>query len=286
MKTESSFKSVVFAGGGCRCLWQAGFMREAAPGLNICPNEVAAASAGAAIACMFYSGRTEFSLEYFKKSTSRNKKNFYIENMLSPEPAFPHYAMYRELMLATMDGKSFAKLKKGPDIRILMSRPPSLLGPRSATFIGLMAYLIDKHASGDVHPTLPTRIGYYPEVAVAQDCGTAEELADLVLASSCTPPFTPIMRRNGRTVLDGGLIDNVPMRALADTGGAILILLTRQYRESSIPRIPGRTYVQPSRPSPIAKWDYTSPKGIQEVFDLGRKDGEDFAKNFTQTDRR
>ncbi|HSV96461.1 MAG TPA: patatin-like phospholipase family protein, partial [Spirochaetota bacterium] len=40
-------------------------------------------------------------------------------------------------------------------------------------------------------------------------------------------------------------------------------------------------YVQPSQPSPIAKWDYTSPRGIQEVFDLGRRDGEYFAKTYS-----
>ncbi|HSV96067.1 MAG TPA: patatin-like phospholipase family protein [Spirochaetota bacterium] len=283
MKTKSPFTSVVFAGGGCRCLWQAGFMTEASPKLKISPTEVAGASAGAAIACMFYSGRTEFALEYFKKATSGNKKNFYITKVFGKEPALPHYAMYRDLMLRTMEGPAFNKLKKGPDIRVLVSHPPAWLGPRSATLIGISAYLIDKHVYGMVHPRLPLRLGFYPEVAGVHDCGTPEELADLVLASSCTPPFTPIMRRNGKTVLDGGLIDNVPMRALSKNDGPILILLTRQYPESAIPKIPGRVYVQPSQPSPIAKWDYTSPRGIQEVFDLGRRDGENFAKTYGQT---
>ncbi len=255
-------------------------MMEAAPAIGISPSEVAGASAGAAIACMYYSGRTGFAIDYFKEATSRNAKNFYMSRIFRGESAFPHYAMYRDLMLKTMDGPALKKLREGPDIRILVSRPPAWLGPRSATFVGLGAYLIDKHVYGSVHPKLPSRMGFYPEIESARDCETAEQLADLVLASSCTPPFTPIMRRNGATVLDGGLIDNVPLRALSKNEGTVLVLLTRQYAESAIPVFPGRVYVQPSRPSPIAKWDYTNPRGIQEVFDLGRRDGENFAKAY------
>lgn len=282
MKKRSPFTSVVFAGGGCRCLWQAGFMVEAASALEIVPTEVAGASAGAAIACMYYAGRTDFAMEHFKEATSRNRRNFYPFRIFGRQPVFPQYTMYRDLMLKTMDGPAMKKLKKGPDIRILVSRPPAWLGPRSATLIGISAYLTDKHLYGSVHPKLPSRLGFYPEVESARDCETAEALADLVLASSCTPPFTPIMRRNGATVLDGGLIDNVPMRALSNNEGTALILLTRQYPQTAIPAIAGRVYVQPSRPSPIAKWDYTNPRGIQEVFDLGKRDGETFAKAFRQ----
>ncbi|MBP7602588.1 MAG: patatin-like phospholipase family protein [Spirochaetes bacterium] len=280
MKKKSPFSSVVFAGGGCRCLWQAGFMTEAAPALGIAPSEVAGASAGAAIACMYYAGRTGFAIEHFKKATSNNPRNFYFTHLFGHNPVFPHYSMYRDLMLSTMDPAAMKKLSSGPEIRILVSRPPAALGPRAATFIGLGAYLVDKHVYGSVHPKLPSAIGFRPEVSRAQDCSTPEELADLVLASSCTPPFTPIMRWNGGIALDGGLIDNVPLRALSGGKGNILILLTRRYKPEALPSVEGRLYVQPSRPSPIAKWDYTNPEGIQEVFDLGRKDGESFARTY------
>ncbi len=255
-------------------------MTEAAPALGIAPVEVACASAGAAIACMYYAGRTEFALEFFKKATANNAKNFYFSHLFGRKPAFPHYFMYRDLMLRTMDLPALDKLKSGPDIRILVSRPPAALGPRAATFIGLGAYLVDKHVYGSVHPKLPSAVGFLPEIGRAQDCTSPEELADLVLASSCTPPFTPIMRWNGGIALDGGLIDNVPLRALSERKGNILILLTRRYKPEAIPSVEGRLYVQPSRPSPIAKWDYTNPEGIQEVFDLGRRDGESFARAF------
>jgi len=280
--TKSPFDAIVFAGGGCRCLWQAGFLTVASPALSLAPAQVAAASAGAAIACMFYAGRTEFSLRTFKEATAKNKKNFYFSNIYRGAPVFPHYGMYRALMLETMDGPAMKRLKQGPDIRILYSRPPARLGPRLATFTGIMAYLIDKHFSKAVHPSLPSKLGFTPVTESARDCDTAEDLADLVLASSCTPPFTPIMRRGGKTSLDGGLIDNVPLGALSSRDGNVLVLLTRQYVEKAIPAVQGRVYVQPSRPSPIAKWDYANPRGLQEVFDLGLRDGEMFAKSFIE----
>ena len=79
------------------------------------------------------------------------------------------------------------------------------------------------------------RIGFRPEVVSVRECATPERLANLILASSCTPPMTPLQRWNGRYVLDGGVVDNVPICALGEEPGETLILLTRRY-----PRLPNR----------------------------------------------
>ncbi|MFO7568709.1 MAG: patatin-like phospholipase family protein [Smithellaceae bacterium] len=286
MKNTSPYSAIVFAGGGCRCLWQVGFLSEAEPALGIKPNVIAAASAGAAMACIYYAGRADFALDHFKKATSGNRKNFYLSNLFADRPAFPHYAIYRDLMLAALDKEALMRLRKGPSIRVAISRPPAGLGPRAASLIGILAYLIDRRLYGYVHPKLPARLGFHPEILTAQNCKTAEDLADLVLASSCTPPFTPILRITGKTALDGGLFDNVPSHALSKHDNPALILLTRRYAESAIPKIPGRLYVQPSQPLPISKWDYTNPLKMQETFDSGRKDGERFATQQIETHRR
>jgi hypothetical protein len=94
-----------------------------------------------------------------------------------------------------------------------------------------------------------------------------------VLASSCTPPFTPLLHHAGRPVLVGSIADNVPVDAAGD--GPVRVLLTRPFRR--LPRHPLRTYVQPSRPVPVRAWDYTDPAGLQAAFDLGQRDGEAFA---------
>jgi len=78
-------------------------------------------------------------------------------------------------------------------------------------------------------------------------------------------------------VLDGGLVDNVPVEIVSEARST-LVLLSRRYDPTHIPDVPGLTYVQPSRETPVAKWDYASPERIQETYDLGRRDGEAFAK--------
>ena len=89
-------------------------------------------------------------------------------------------------------------------------------------------------------------------------------------------PADDIAAQVERAVNDGGVIDNVPVCALDEAPGATLVMLTRRY--PALPNIPGRTYVQPSTKIPVDAWDYTSPEGIQSVYDLGRRDGEEFLK--------
>ena len=105
-------------------------------------------------------------------------------------------------------------------------------------------------------------------------------MTDLIMCSSCTPPFLPVMRHKGRVTLDGGIIDNVPVYAVSDRRdrGDILVLLSRQYNDRRIPDVPGRVYVQPSEAPPVSKWDYTNPSGLQKAYDMGRRDGETFLK--------
>jgi hypothetical protein len=43
-----------------------------------------------------------------------------------------------------------------------------------------------------------------------------------------------------------------------------------------VSRDPGRTYLRPSEPVPIARWDYTSAERVRSSFDLGRRDGAAF----------
>ncbi len=126
-----------------------------------------------------------------------------------------------------------------------------------------------------MHPRLARRLGFAAEYVPVRSCPSPEALADLVLASSCTPPFTPALAHGGRPALDGGIADNVPAAAVDADDGPTLVLLTR--RSPGFPAHPGRVYVQPSVPVPVSAWDYTDPAGIQAAFDLGRRDADRFA---------
>jgi len=274
--SRSPFDAVVFAGGGCRCFWQAGFYAVAAPALGITPERIGAVSAGAALACAALLDATDEVLSDFKRRTARNPRNAYPRNLLRGDRVFPHESMYRGAVLTGLSAGDLRRLRGGPDLRILLARTPRWAGDRLGYAIGGFAYALDRYELR-VHARWGLRFGFEAEVVSARECGDAAALTELILQSSCTPPLLPRYRRDGRLVLDGGLIDNAPADFVGDARST-LVLLTRDYPGGRIPSRPGRTYAAPSEPIAIVKWDYTSPDLIQQTFDLGRRDGEAFAR--------
>jgi predicted acylesterase/phospholipase RssA len=277
MEDPTRFDAVVFAGGGCRCFWQAGFWEVAAAALGLRPRVVGAVSAGAAMACMVLSGATADGVAYFKQRVAANRRNAYPLNALARRPVFPHPRIYRDTITGTVDASRLEQLRTGPDIRVLIALVPRWLGPRSGYVLGFLAYQAEAFIPQGPHAALGRRAGFVPEVVSVRDCRTPDELADLILHSSCTPPITPVYRRGTRGVLDGGLIDSAPIETIPAPAPPMLVLLTKQYPPALIPRVPGRQYVQPSEPIPIHKWDYTNPERVQATYDLGRRDGDRFA---------
>jgi predicted acylesterase/phospholipase RssA len=281
---SAGFDAAVFAGGGCRCFWQAGFWSTAAPALGLDPRRVAAVSAGAAFACAVFGGAIEAVLEDFVRRTRANARNVYPRNAWRREPVFPHERMYRATILANLDAPTLARLRAGPEIRVAVARPPARLGAGAAYAAALVAYQLDRASGSGAHPVWARRLGFRSEWARVGDCASPAELAELILHSSCTPPVTPLYRRGGRPVFDGGLVDNAPVDGVAGAE-RVLVLLTRPYADARLPRAPGRVYARPSRELPIHKWDYTSPGRVQETFDLGCRDGEAFSRRMASGNR-
>ena len=157
-------------------------------------------------------------MDYYAHALRDNTQNAYWGNLLRGQSVFPHYRIYRQALLDIF-GDQFSTLQTAPEIRIGVSHLPRWLGARSAVAAGLIAYNIEKYVRKTLHPTLGQTLGFHPEFVKAQECATVEDLADLILQSSSTPPFTPVLRRNGRPVLDGGMVDNVPVSALDAVAG-------------------------------------------------------------------
>lgn len=278
------FEQVVFAGGGNRCWWQAGFWDVVAPEIELRPRVIAGVSAGAATACMLYANSSDYVLEYYREKLSENRRNAYFENLFRRGVrVFPHARIYRQALTDILGGEFFQKLKKNaPEIRIQFARLPHRLGPRSAVSIGLVAYNLEKYWKKSLHPQFGRLLGFRSEIVRMQDCATDTELVALLIASSCTPPFTPIEYRDGRPTLDGGMVDNVPVDAV-EKGASTLVLVTRRY-----PRRPlvfshrGRLYVQPSKKVPVSSWDYTDPDGMAMTYRQGRADAGLFLSEWGQ----
>ena len=275
------FDQVVFAGGGHRCWWQAGFWEVVAPRVDLRPRVIAGVSAGAATACMLYANDTESALAYYRGVLGADPRNVYLANLWRPgRRVFPHDAIYRAAIRHLLGGERFTRLmREAPEIRVQFARIPNWLGPRSAVAVGLLAYNLEKYTLRPLHPRLGRRLGFTREVARVQDCADEDALVALIIASSCTPPFTPIEYRGGRPTMDGGLVDNVPVDAVDADGSATLVLTTRRYpRRDAVFRHDGRTYVQPSVKIPVSSWDYAAPDAYERAWQLGRRDGEAFLR--------
>ncbi|MFH1059111.1 MAG: patatin-like phospholipase family protein [Pseudomonadota bacterium] len=273
---QGEYRAVVFAGGGNRCVWQAGFWEEVAPVLPLRPAVLAAVSAGAFMAAMLLAGRTERAMNWVWRELQTNHRNFYPERLLKGQRPFPHPEIFGRNISENLDEDALAAMRQGPELRVLLARPPRWCGPRLAVWVGFAAYVLEKHTKAPLHPTWAMRVGFRPEVVTAQACRDAGELKELILATSCTPPILPVMHRAGRPVLDGGLVDNVPLVALKPEERPALVLLTRRYPAERLRGHPGLTYIQPTQPSPAGKWDYTHPDAMRATYDLGRADGRRF----------
>lgn len=271
------FDSVVFAGGGNRCFWQAGFWSVAAPALNLRPSRVAAVSAGSAVACALFAKTFDYGFRNHLMEVARNRRNMYLQNVMRKQPVFPHGAMYRNAILACVSGDALMRLHQGPDIRVLVSCPPRWATRRMAMFLGAVAVGVDAWDGDRVDFSSGRRIGFNPLYVSVRECSTPEALADLIIASSCIPPLTPQAQRDGICLFDGGLVTNVPIDGITPAGTHTLVLLTRQ--ATHLPSNSGRTYVQPSKPIPVGAWDYTNDAALQATFDLGRRDAEAFCLN-------
>jgi predicted acylesterase/phospholipase RssA len=283
------FDQVVFAGGGHRCWWQAGFWDVVAPAVDLRPRVIAGVSAGAATACLVHGNDSRTALAYYREALKDNRRNLYPSHLLRPgRRVFPHDTIYRAALARLLGGAHFARLKRdAPEIRVQFARIPRWLGPRSAVGLGLVAYNIEKYTRRPLHPTFGRRLGFTREVVRVQDCATEADLVSLIIASSCTPPFTPIEYRDGRPTIDGGLVDNVPIDAVDDDGSRTLVLTTRRYpKHAPVFFRDNLVYVQPSVKVPVASWDYTSPALYQQTYDLGRRDGEAFLRGFQAPDAR
>jgi len=271
------FDQVVFAGGGGRCIWQIGFWESVADEIDLRPKVVSAVSAGGLVAGLLLIDRGQEAVRYVQSVFSDNRKNIYWRNLFREEAVFPQYEICRDGIRQLFD-KGLVDLQAVAELRLAVCHPPAwMFGPLALTF-GAVIYYADKKFPRSLHSSSATRLGFRQSFYRAQDCADMEELEHLILSSSCTPPFTPRLQLNGAEILDGGVVDNVPVAGLDVEEGRVLILLTARfpgYPDCFTQRQGAQlwTYVQPSKALPIKVWDFTSPEAVTATLNIGRIDG-------------
>jgi predicted patatin/cPLA2 family phospholipase len=151
--------------------------------------------------------------------------------------------------------------------------------------LGLGAYALERSLRPDlIHSTFGARAGFRALAFDARECRTPAELADLIIASSATPPFTSIGSYAGQRLLDGGIIDNTPAFLAERVSGVTrnLVMLT-QPRTNHLTglRIP-RLYIAPDEPLQIKTWDYTRPHLLEATIARGERDAAEYAPRLDQ----
>ncbi|MCU0682104.1 MAG: patatin-like phospholipase family protein [Polyangiaceae bacterium] len=269
---------LTLAGGGNRAFYQLGLLSRWAETVWPRLAAVASVSAGACVLVVHLSGRHEPTNRFWRERRRHVTKNFVWSNLLRGDSPAPHAPIYRDTILHALAEGGFERVRAAPmPLWVLTAGLPRRLPPSLAVSLGLGAYSLEKSLRPTMlHPSFGRGLGFVPRVFDARDCASPEELADLVMASSATPPFTPVGSFRGEALLDGGLIDNVPASIAERAPGARrnLVLLTRPYPPGAAGRRGDRLYLAPHAPLPIDRWDYTRPELLDATIAIGERDAE------------
>jgi predicted acylesterase/phospholipase RssA len=269
---------LTFAGGGNRAFYQLGLITRWHERLLPRTAAIASCSAGACVITTHLSGRRDEARRYWMDRTRGITRNFDWSKLLRGERPAPQGAIYRDTLLVTFADGGLERIRHQPfPIYVLASSFPALLPSAMAVTLGITLYSIERSMRRAPHPRSPRLVGFRAVAVDARDCETAEELANLILASSATPPFTPLGSFRGQRLLDGGMIDNAPAFVVEERhpeARRSIVLMSRPYHPSVMGVQGRRLYVAPTHPTPIDRWDYTRPHLLDDTVAMGEREAD------------
>ena len=268
--------ALTFAGGGNRSFYQLGLLNAWHETLLPRTAAISSCSAGACVITTFLSGRRDEAREYWMGRTRGITRNFDWSKLLRGDRVAPQGAIYRDTLLVTFADGGLQRIRAQPfPIYVLAAEFPRLVPRLMSVALGIGLYSLERSVKRAPHPRLPALLGFAPVVIDARQCETPEELANLILASSATPPFTPIGDFRGRKLLDGGMIDNAPAFLIDEKHPDVrhsIVLMSRPYHPSVLGVQGRRLYIAPTQPTPIGRWDYTQPHLLDETVAMGEQE--------------
>lgn len=268
---------LIFAAGGNRSFYQLGLMRRWRDKLLPRTGVVAACSAGACMAVLSLTGREAEAEEFWRGRREGLTKNFEWGRLLKGERPNLHERIYRETLLCALDGGGFERVCSQPfPVHILTTGYPKRLPPMLAALLGLWAYKLDSGPrKGGRKVSYASRAGFAAVAYDARECDSPSTLADLIIASSATPPFTSVGRVTGRRLLDGGIISTAPVFLTDSLPGITrrVVFMTSPLAGVATPGADGGLfYAAPSAPLEVATWDLTRPELIEKAIRTGEED--------------
>lgn len=271
----ANIRTLIFAGGGNRCWWQAGAVTQWLEHGWQLPQQLVGTSGGAAVATACLTTGAQTALDACVNLFGGNSRMLDWRGLSRFKLRFAHQHIYPAWLSAFINAETFDALRVAPSkLRVAFTRPARMLGLGGSVAAGTLAYLVDKHLWNRLHPRLPRLLGLRHEFHELQQCANLADAQNLLVAAAAAPPFLSSQRITGNHAIDGGYLDNVPIppQTTIERAGT-LVLLTRHYPKlPTLFRSNGRHYWQPSRRIPVSTWDCTSRATVREAFALGQQD--------------
>ena len=271
----SGMSTLVLAGGGNRCWWQAGALRHLMERGMRLPAQLVGTSAGAAVAASILAEGADTALQACLRLYASNPRIFDWSSLSKLKLKFAHQHVYPAWVEAFLNEATFDTLRHSSSrLVVALTRPARFLGMRGSVAAGTVAYLVDKYLWNSIHPRLPRLFGLRQDFMVLNDCSDIEMAQSLLIAAASAPPIMSARPVGGGPAIDGGYTDNAPIPPQSEQErSTTLVMLTRHY-----PKLPplfrwhGRTYWQPSQRIPVSTWDCTSKTTVHQAYDLGAQD--------------
>jgi len=271
----SGMSTLVLAGGGNRCWWQAGALRHLMEQGMRLPAQLVGTSAGAAVAASILAEGADTALQACLRLYASNPRIFDWSSLSKLKLKFAHQHVYPAWVEAFLNETTFDTLRHSSSrLVVALTRPARFLGMRGSVAAGTVAYLVDKYLWNSIHPRLPRLFGLRQDFMVLNDCSDIEMAQSLLIAAASAPPIMSARPVGGGPAIDGGYTDNAPIPPQSEQErSTTLVMLTRHY-----PKLPplfrwhGRTYWQPSQRIPVSTWDCTSKTTVHQAYDLGAQD--------------
>lgn len=271
----SNVKTLVFAGGGNRCWWQAGAVHELLDyGMRL-PPQLVGTSAGAAVAAACLTETSSTALDACLRLYSETARIFDWRGVPRMSLRFAHQHVYPAWVAAFIHAGTFDVMRQSTSrLTIGLTRPARYLGMGGTIAAGTLAYLIDKYLWNSIHPRLPKLLGLRQDFVVLNDCATVDDAQNLLVAAASAPPIMGSRIVGSAPAIDGGYTDNAPIPPQStEEKTTTLVLLTRHYPQlPTLFRWDSRTYWQPSRRVPVSTWDCTAKTTVRDAFALGTSD--------------
>jgi len=270
--------TLIFAGGGNRCWWQAGAISHLLAQHWRLPMQLVGTSGGAAVAAAFLTAGPQVALAACQRLYADRTRMFEWRSLLRGRLHYAHRHIYPAWLASFVDAEHFQALRQSKHrLQVAITRPARGLGLRGSIGIATLAYLADKFLRGPLHPELPRRLGLRQEFRELRDCTSLDEARILLAAAGAALPFIPARRIDGEYAFDGGYTDNAPLPSQTDSEKArTLVLLTRHYPKlPAIFRANGRNYWQPSTRIPVSMLDCTARATVLDAWALGEHNAQE-----------